>query len=202
MDRRGDDMATVLEAMCAGSVEAFDLFYERYAPLVMHIALRVMDDRMEAEDLCHDVFLEVLRTGRRFDRSRGSIESWLAVLTRSRGLDRLRRARRAVPGGADAAIGRIAGLETAASALEDTVVLRFQQAAVREAFAALPSQQRRALATAYYREKTQREMADEWNVPLGTVKSWIRGGIANLRKQLAVRGWLSGGEGGTRHDAK
>jgi RNA polymerase sigma-70 factor (ECF subfamily) len=195
-------MTAVLEAMCAGSVEAFDRFYERYAPLVMHIALRVMEDRMEAEDLCHDVFLEVLRTGGRFDRSRGSIESWLAVLTRSRGLDRLRRARRAVPGGEKAAIGRIAGLETAAAAPEDEVVLRFQQAAVREAFAALPSRQRRALASAYYREKTQREMADEWNVPLGTVKSWIRGGIANLRKEMAVRGWLAGGEGGTRHDGK
>lgn len=195
-------MSAVLEAMCAGSVEAFDRFYERYAPLVMHIALRVMEDRMEAEDLCHDVFLEVLRTGRKFDRSRGSIESWLAVLTRSRGLDRLRRARRAVPGGEKAVIGRLAGPETAAAAPEDEVVLRLAQAAVREAFAALPIRQRRALASAYYREKTQREMADEWNVPLGTVKSWIRGGIANLRKQLAVRGWLTGGEGGTRHGGK
>jgi len=193
VDRRGEDMAAVLEAMCAGSVEAFDRFYERYAPLVMHIALRVMEDRMEAEDLCHDVFLEVLRTGKQFDRTRGSIESWLAVLTRSRGLDRLRRARRAVPKEAG-----LANLETAAAAPEDVVVLRLARAAVREAFAALPSRQRRALVTAYFREKTQREMADEWNVPLGTVKSWIRGGIANLRKQMAVRGWL-GGEGGTRH---
>jgi len=196
LDRRGEDMVAVLEAMCAGSVEAFDRFYERYAPLVMHIALRVMEDRMEAEDLCHDVFLEVLRTGKHFDRTRGSIESWLAVLTRSRGLDRLRRARRAVPQEAG-----LANLETAAAAPEDVVVLRLAQAAVREAFAALPSRQRRALVTAYYRDKTQREMADEWNVPLGTVKSWIRGGIANLRKQMAVRGWL-GGEGGKRHDAK
>ena len=195
-------MAAVLEAMCAGSVEAFDRFYERYAPLVMQIALRVLEDRMEAEDLCHDVFLEVLRTGRNFDRSRGSIESWLAVLTRSRGLDRLRRARRALPGGEDASVVRTADFETAAAAPEDLVVLRLQRAAVREAFAALPTRQRRALANAYYSEKTQREMADEWNVPLGTVKSWIRGGIANLRKQMAVRGWIAGGEGGTRHDGK
>jgi len=201
VDRRADDMTAVLEAMCAGSVEAFDRFYERYAPLVMQVALRVMEDRMEAEDLCHDVFLEVLRTGRKFDRSRGSIESWLAVLTRSRGLDRLRRARRALPGGEEASFARAAELETAA-APEDLVVLRFQRAAIREAFASLPSRQRRALANAYYSEKTQQEMADEWNVPLGTVKSWIRGGIANLRKQMAVRGWIAGGEGGTPHDGE
>jgi len=201
LDRRGDDMAAVLEAMCAGSVEAFDRFYERYAPLVMQIALRMMEDRMEAEDLCHDVFLEVLRSGRKFDRSRGSIESWLAVLTRSRALDRRRRARRALQGSTHASGARIPEIETAA-APEDLVVLRFQRAAVREAFAALPSRQRRALANAFYSEKTQRELADEWNVPLGTVKSWIRGGLANLRKQMAVRGWIAGGEGGTPHDGE
>lgn len=200
MDGTRDNMTAVLADMCSGSVEAFDRFYERFAPLVMHIALRLMEDRMEAEDLCHDVFLEVLRTGGRFDPSRGSIESWLAVLTRSRGLDRLRRAKRSVPRGAEELAVRLMPAEPAAP--EEVVVGRLERAAVREAFTALPRKQRRALAAAYYVGKTQREMAEEWKVPLGTVKSWVRGGIANLRKQMEKQGWTGGREGGVRHNAK
>ncbi|NBD25836.1 RNA polymerase sigma factor [Paenibacillus glycinis] len=199
MSQSGEDMSVVLRDMCAGSVEAFDRFYARYAPLIMSIALRMLGDRMEAEDACHDVFLEALRRGgERYDPRRGSVEAWLAVMTRSRCLDRLRRGKRllrreewseeAVPDSADAA--------------DEKVLSRMQGEAVREALQALPAGQLQAVIGSYYGAKTHSEMASAWNVPLGTVKSWVRYGLHNMRKQLEKQGWTGEKENGTKEGRK
>jgi RNA polymerase sigma factor (sigma-70 family) len=195
MELRRQDMVPVLRAMCEGSTEAFELFYDRYAPLVMQIAQRMLGDRMEAEDLCHDVFMEVLRRGRQYEVARGSLEAWLAVLTRSRCLDRMRRGSKVITGSIDT----VCGLSQPAATVptpEETVLGKLERAAVRDALGRLPAEQRRAVMTAYYEAKTQREMAEEWKVPLGTVKSWVRYGLNNLRRQLARRGWATESEGG------
>ncbi|CAM4229995.1 RNA polymerase sigma factor [Paenibacillus tarimensis] len=178
----------LLHAMCRGSVEAFELFYRRYAPLVLQIAGRMLDDRMEAEDLCHDIFMEVLRKGDRYSCDKGSIEAWLAVMTRSRALDRIRRGRKVVLEKED---GSKLTLTSEASsgvmdALEEQVVIKLEQEAVREAMRELPVTQQKALTAIYYGNKTHRETSEEWNVPLGTVKSWVRYGLNNLRKRLSM----------------
>jgi len=196
MELRKPDMVPVLRDMCAGSTEAFGLFYDRYAPLVLQIALRMLGDRMEAEDLCHDVFMEVLRAGHRYDVARGSIEAWLAVLTRSRCTDRLRKGSRLVPIRADAAEGLPQPLAAASPTPEEAVIGKLERAVVRDALGSLPATQQRAVVHAYYEAKTQREMAEEWKVPLGTVKSWVRYGLHNMRRQLARRGWAGEAEGG------
>ncbi|MFB9326552.1 RNA polymerase sigma factor [Paenibacillus aurantiacus] len=183
MDHPTDDMREVLLAMCDGSTCAFETFYERFAPLVMKIALRVTGDRMEAEDVCHDVFLEVLRRGRAYDPSRGSIAAWLAVMARSRSLDRMRRRQRLVQAEAEE-------LERAAEAepTEEAVLTRLQKEELLEALRALPDNQRTAVVGSYFGARTQREMSAQWNVPLGTVKSWVRYGLNHLRRQLEKRG--------------
>lgn len=203
MDRREEheEMVQALRDMCGGSAEAFDRFYARFAPLVMHIALRMLGDRMEAEDMCHDVFLEVLRKGTAYDAARGSLEGWIAVMTRSRCLDRLRRLQRSAAAYPDEAWMSRLQAAAAEPSPEDAVLRRMELAAVREAMSKLPSRQQRAIATAYYEEKTQREMAEAWHVPLGTVKSWIRLGVDNMRRQLAKRGWRNAGEGRLPYDA-
>ncbi|MFC4098129.1 RNA polymerase sigma factor [Paenibacillus xanthanilyticus] len=186
MDRPTDDMRETLLAMCDGSACAFETFYERFAPLVMKIALRVTGDRMEAEDVCHDVFLEALRRGRAYDPARGSIAAWLAVMARSRSLDRMRRRQRLVQ-------AEIEELERAGEAAptEDVVLTRLQKEELMEALRALPDSQRTAVVGSYFGESTQREMSAQWNVPLGTVKSWVRYGLNHLRKQLEKRGGSS-----------
>jgi RNA polymerase sigma factor (sigma-70 family) len=195
MELRRQDMVPVLRAMCEGSAEAFELFYDRYAPLVMQIALRMLGDRMEAEDLCHDVFMEVLRRGQQYEVARGSLEAWISVLTRSRCLDRMRRGSRVITGSVDT-VSCLDRQAASAPNPEETVLRKLERAAVRDALGRLPSEQQRAVVTAYYGAKTQREMAEEWKVPLGTVKSWVRYGLHNLRKQLDRRGWAAESEGG------
>lgn len=185
--RSDESMASVLREMCKGSSEAFNHFYHRYAPLVLRIALRLLGDRMEAEDVSHDIFLEALRKGDRYQPAKGSIEAWLAVMTRSRCLDRLRRRRRTIVAD-QAETNELSFNETTP---EEKAIGLMERLAVREALEELPISQRNAVVTAYFGNKTQRELAEEWQVPLGTVKSWIRYGIGNLRKGLAKRGWAS-----------
>ncbi|MBD2847320.1 sigma-70 family RNA polymerase sigma factor [Paenibacillus sp. IB182496] len=184
MERENEEMTAVLRQMCAGSVEAFDRFYQRYAGLVYHIALHHLGDRMEAEDACHDLFLEVLRKGGRYDPQRGTVEGWLAVMARSRCLDRLRRRQRIV-------LRPVDERRQAADALpEERVLRRLQRDAAVEALRRLPGAQRQVLVAAYSESRTQKEIATAWKVPLGTVKSWMRYGIKNMRKQLSQHGWI------------
>ncbi|MBD3919438.1 sigma-70 family RNA polymerase sigma factor [Paenibacillus sp. PR3] len=184
MSGQDDDLYKALRAMCEGSTEAFDLIYAKFAPLVMQIAARLLADRMEAEDICHDVFLEVLRRGVSYDPSRGSMTAWIAVITRSRCLDRMR-VRSRWQHTDEAEEERI----TSPELTEELVIHRLQQQDLHGALEALPSEQMQAIVSSYFSEHTQRQMSESWNVPLGTVKSWVRYGISNLRKQMEKRGW-------------
>ncbi|MBD2867622.1 RNA polymerase sigma factor [Paenibacillus arenilitoris] len=194
MNPKDDKMSEALREMCEGSVEAFDRFYAHYAPFIMQIALRTLGDTMEAEDVCHDVMLEALRRGTGYDPSRGSLEAWLAVMTKSRCLDRLRRSKRVVQTGETE---RNFANACAAPAEEDAVAL-LEKEALRSALLSLPDEQRRAVIGNYFDARTQRELSDRWSVPLGTVKSWIRYGIRNMRKQLEKHGWNRQEEDGAK----
>ncbi|MFD0710411.1 RNA polymerase sigma factor [Paenibacillus sp. GCM10027626] len=185
---RQDEMIACLQQMLDGSVPAFDRFYERYAPFVMKIALRMLGERMEAEDICHDLFVEILHRRKLYDQTRGSIEAWLAVMTRSRCLDRLRRTGKVVitPTGEERA-----DAETAAHAASpvEQVVQKMQREALHEAMGRLPAAQQRAVTSSFFNNRTHQEMSDSWQVPLGTVKSWVRYGLNHLRKEMEKRGW-------------
>lgn len=197
MDLQNEEMTRQLREMCNGSVRAFDAFYACYSPFVMQVAGRLVGERMEAEDICHEVFLEVLRRGHDYDPSRGSIKAWLAVMTRSRSLDRLRRkARLKYPG--DEALRRDAVDEDSSG--ENQVLSRLEREALRTAIYTLPETQKKAITGSYFALQTQREMADAWSVPIGTVKSWVRYGLNNLRKQLEKQGWGETLEGGNEHE--
>ncbi|MBO8163356.1 MAG: sigma-70 family RNA polymerase sigma factor [Brevibacillus sp.] len=191
------DAERLLSETANGSVAAFEAFYEQYAPLVLHIAQRVIGDRMEAEDVCHDIFLEVWKKAGQFDPNRGSVEAWLAVKARSRSLDRLRRKRRVVVETVpDSRLEH--QLETATP--EEHVLCRLDREALRSALGKLPEPQRRAIHGMYYEAQTHRELSEKMNRPLGTIKSLVRYGIGNIRKQLSQLGWLEPSGGAKKHD--
>jgi RNA polymerase sigma factor (sigma-70 family) len=202
MQRQQNDenMVSILRDMCGGSAAAFDQFYNRYAPFVLGIAVRKLGDRMEAEDVCHDLFLEVLRKGHRYEVSRGSIESWLAVMTKSRCMDRLRKQSKVI-------VDRISGDDGSKNSQpagtddpEAQVVSKLQGDVLMEVLHKLPLSQRKAVAGAYLDHRSHRELADTWNVPLGTVKSWVRYGLNNIRKRLEKKGWMEESERGDGHE--
>lgn len=189
------EMAGWLKKMEEGDPHAFSKLYEQAVPQLLPLACQLLGDRMEAEDVCHDVLLAVIRDPGRYDPSRGSVQAWLAVQVKSRCLDRLRKRSRTVLRG-EAGDDRTAGFATAP---EEVVLARMEREAVRSALGGLPGLQREALAAAYYTSSSQRELAEAWEVPLGTVKSRVRYGLGHLRKALARMGWGER-EGGERHD--
>lgn len=169
--------------MKRGDADALAELYDRHARPVYSLALRIVQDQSDAEDLVQDVFTQAWRQASRFDASRGSVAAWLLTMTRSRAIDRLR-ARRVRP---DRGIDVQPSPEIAdASSTADQQLLSAEQVArVRSALDALPLLQRVAIELAYYEGLTHTEIADRLEQPLGTVKTRIRLALMKLREALA-----------------
>src|SRR5262245_6419453 len=163
----------VLRRIAAGDHKALGELYDLFAGLAYGLALRILRDRTEAEDVVQEVFVQMWRQASRYDAGRGSPEAWVCTMTRTRAIDRLRRraARREEPGDA-------MPLAAQTPATEETL-------AVRKALDGLSEDQRRALELAYYEGLTQSEIADRLGEPLGTVKTRIRTAMIRLREALA-----------------
>lgn len=196
-ERAEPQLAELLDQIRNGSLQAFDRFYASAAPFVMGLSCKWLGDRMEAEDVCHDVLMAVITQPERYDRSRGTVEAWLAVLAKSRCMDRLRKRSRIV---LDAESGEHAARMPIVSDTERRVISKLQGEALRTALGELPGAQRQAISEAFFDYRSQSELAAAWQVPIGTVKSRMRYGLSHLRKAMTRLGWAqSEGEGGGRH---
>lgn len=162
-----------------GEVEALSTLYDRYAGLCLSAAVKMIGDRGRAEDLVHDLFMEVWRSADRYDSSRGTVRTWILVRLRSRALDRLRSAsvRREVT------VDEVARNEPAPQAEDPS--LSPDRAAVVAALRELPSEQRQVLELAYFHGLSSSEIAEQMGSPLGTVKSRTAAGLAKLRAVMA-----------------
>ena len=157
--------------------------YDRHARPIYSLALRILGDATEAEDIVQEVFSQAWKQAARYSASRGAVAAWLMTLARSRAIDRLR-AKRARPG--EISDERAAGLLVDAGPPADSLVLSSEQVArVRAALDELPLLQRAAIELAYYEGLTHAEIADRLEQPLGTVKTRIRLAMLKLRDVLA-----------------
>jgi RNA polymerase sigma factor (sigma-70 family) len=167
----------LLAATAAGSEHAFGELRRRYERAVRAIcgshAVR------ELEDCVQEVFIRVWRKARLFDAGRGAPAAWLSTLARN--VARNIVARRPPPP---------RSVDTAAAAAEPDVDAVWVRSAVRR----LPADERRVIELAYYGGLSQTEIAAELDVPLGTIKSWMRRGLGRLAGLLVVRG--PGADGG------
>ena len=155
--------------------------YDRHGRLVYGLALAILKNRQEAEDLTQEVFL-MLCSSTAYDAARGSLGAFLTTFVRSRAIDRLRQRTRSL---------RLIRAEWAAAPLPELPLTPLDRvstaqcaARVRKALAELPESERRILEMAYYRGLTQAEIAEELGVPLGSVKTWCRRGLIHLRAAL------------------
>lgn len=163
--------------MTAGDHSAISELYDRYSQPLLCMARRILRHRENAEDLVHDVFLEAWRTAASFDPARGRVWTWLAVRLRSRALDVLRSARVAHDGGPEP-------LDTMASPAVPPCV---DTGRIHHAITCLRKEDRRVVELAYLDGLTCVEIAERDTVPLGTVKSRLASGIAQLRRKLGPR---------------
>jgi RNA polymerase sigma-70 factor (ECF subfamily) len=172
-----------LARIADGDQQALAELYDRHARLVFSLALRILQERADAEDVVQEVFAQVWAQARRYDPGRGAVAAWMLTMARSRAIDRLR-ARRARPEAA--AEENAAESMPDSAARQDLELLSAEQVArLRRALEELPEAQRVALDLAYYEGLTHVEVAARLGEPLGTVKTRIRQAVIRLRESLA-----------------
>ncbi len=171
--------AEVLQALRSGNSLALGILYDRYGELVYRLALRILGNVSEAEDLTQEVFLTFWRQST-YDSKRGSMSSFLMTLTRSRAIDRLRKAR-----SQQQILQKWQqNFSSPANSLLDQASLAELSGRVRQALQEFPDNQRQLLELAYFDGLSQSEITRKLNIPLGTVKTRSRQGLLKLRQLL------------------
>ena len=173
-----------LGGIALGRAESLSLLYDESAASLLGLALRIMKNQADAEEIMLDVFEQVWRTAHSFDPTRGSVWRWLTVLVRSRALDRLRTA------SAKRDRAQLSAVEdwelVSREPLPDTATIFNQERIlIQGALRLLPGEQRQAVELAYFSGLTHVEIASELGVPLGTIKTRIRSAMDKLRISLA-----------------
>jgi RNA polymerase sigma-70 factor, ECF subfamily len=158
----------------SGDQGAMAELYDRYSSVVYAVALRVLGDTGSAEDVLQEVFLQLWRNPSAFDAARGSLGSWLAVITRNRAIDSLRKRR------PETDIEDVV-LSVSPDLAGEAELARASQK-VRGVMGAMTPVQRSALEMAYWEGMSHSEIANKTGEPLGTVKTRIRAGLMMLRK--------------------
>ena len=170
----------LLNALRDGQLEALSILYNRYASLVYGLAVKILSDSQEAEDVTQDVFLTLWHRDA-YNPSRGSLSGFLITMTRSRSIDRLRS--RQTRTRFFQRWRQTMSTETNVSPLEQASLGERSQL-VKAALEKLPTSERQVLEIAYYEGLSQVEIANRLETPLGTVKTRSRQGLIKLRKLL------------------
>jgi RNA polymerase sigma-70 factor, ECF subfamily len=170
-----------MSAVARGDSNALGELYDRYGAILFGLLLRILHDRPEAQDVLQEVFFQAWRRAADFDSSRGRVLAWLAMLARSRALDR-RRALASRNRTATEAANE--GPERSADGVLQTVVAEDARR-VRLALESISEAHREVLQLAYFEGLSQSEIAARLARPLGTVKTHTRLGLLKLRELLA-----------------
>lgn len=165
-----------------GEPGAFDLIYQRHSTAAFSLAYRMTGTRNQAEDVVQEAFLSLWRSNARYDRTRGSVRTWVLGIVHNRAIDSLRRSvvhdrRRASD----------EGIEERFEAKERTdveVARRDEADEVRNALKTLPPEQCKVIELAYFGGFTHSEIAAMLETPIGTVKGRMRLGLEKMRGQL------------------
>jgi len=174
-----DQLEALLAATAHGDGAAFEELYRLTSGRLLAILVRMVHNRAEAEELLQDTYTTAWCRAASFDGSRGSALTWLSTLARNRAIDRLRRHREHPLD--EALIGAIPACAPTPDVTAETREICTQ---LEEGLRLLSAQQHRAIKSAFFCGMTYNELAIDLGVPPGTVKSWIRRGLAQLRGYL------------------
>lgn len=175
------DLSALLQSASQGDQVAFGRLYDRVAPRVFGLALRIVRDRSIAEEVTQDVFVQLWRQAGEVDPKRGSPIGWILTLTHRRSVDRVR--------SEQAQSDRLRRYESqsttpAYDSTSEEAVGRIEANRVQKALALVGEPHRTTVELAYFGGLTHSEVAQRMDVPLGTAKTRIRDGLRKLRAQM------------------
>ncbi len=187
--RDSDFLATALSKVGEGDRAAFAQVYHHTSAKLFGVCLRVLGNRSEAEDALQEAFIKVWLKAAAFDPARSSPITWLAALARNTAIDRLRAraSRPSEPLGSEA----LAIADSSASPA-DRLEASEQSRFVARCIDQLEPGQAAAIRGAFFGGATYAELASRESVPLGTMKSWVRRGLASLKSAYSASGALDG----------
>ena len=178
-DATVDQLSQLVEGMRRGSEESLKLLYESTVARLHALALAILRNPADAEEVVCATYVQAWEGAAQFDRERGTVIAWLTMMCRSRALDLLRRERL-----------RNKSKEAESFALDpdatadDLLHLTEQASRVHAALLLLTPERRHLITLAFLRDLTHQEIAERLSMPLGTVKSHLRRAFAQLRVQL------------------
>jgi RNA polymerase sigma-70 factor (ECF subfamily) len=162
--------------------QALGELYDQTSKLVYSLALRILGNSADAEEVVCDVYAQVWRNAQDFDRARGSFLSWVLLIARSRALDRLRA--RATRDLAQRPMEESLDLPGHFPDAEETTQLNQRRRLIRLAISELAGEQRQLIEMAFFEGLSHTELAERLRLPLGTVKTRIRLGMMKLKDRL------------------
>jgi RNA polymerase sigma-70 factor (ECF subfamily) len=179
----GVDLAEMLKLSGRGDEAAFARLYDATSARAYGLAVRVVRDPSQAEEVAQEAFLEIWRTASRFDAGKGSAVSWVLTIVHRKAVDRVR--------SAQASTKRDTTYHQGSQAVEHDSTAEAAHASmearrVRQAMDSLTEVQREALELAYFKGYTHTEVASMLDLPVGTAKTRIRDGLIRLRDTMGV----------------
>lgn len=175
---RSMDDAALVTGIQSGDEDAMGRFFQRYSGIVYSVALRVLKDSGEAEDVVQEIFVQVWKNPAAFVSGRGSLGGWLVVVARNRAIDMLRRRHPSD----QVELFALPSSTNLANEAERSVLLE----KIRVAMDTLPVEQQKSVELAFFEGLSHSEIAQKTGDPLGTVKTRIRLALLSLRKVLTA----------------
>ena len=172
------DDVDLLTAVASHDREAFATLYDRHSGVLYGLIRRIVGGTADADDVLQEVFLEIWSRAGRFDPERGRPLAWMVLIARSRALDARRRIARRREVAAELSDSGATSTAPTPDAVEDAELAT----RAREALDRLPEEQKSAIHSAFLDGLTHSEIARQSGIPLGTVKTRIRTGVARLRE--------------------
>jgi RNA polymerase sigma-70 factor (ECF subfamily) len=179
---RPADLGDLLTHVARGDQTAFEQVYDEVSGPVYGLALRIVRDPAQSEEVAQEVLVDVWRTASRYEPGRGSAMSWVMMLAHRRAVDRVRSAQASAE--REQRAGREAG--PAYDEVAENVQVNLEREQVRRCLSTLTETQRESITLAYYAGYTYREVGELLKVPLGTIKTRMRDGLIRLRDCLGV----------------
>jgi RNA polymerase sigma-70 factor (ECF subfamily) len=186
---RGDELdasddASLLRRMANGDEQALGALYDRWHPLVNAMVLRILRQRDDVDDVVEETFWQAWRQAGRYDGARGTVQTWLLTIARSRALDRVRAVKRLREEPMDRENGELLVQQVADGDPGMDAESSERRTVVIAALAELPPEQREALELGYFAGLSQSEIAERTGQPLGTIKTRMRLAMQKLKSRL------------------